>query len=150
MRVGAFALYLPTAHPRASSPPTDSPFRMSHRGASKHKHTEGAATRRVNYTTTTGRLYLKCRHFSGARTTSHPTGRNTRRREQRGGTARSFVPSLRRVCRMFRGTGFVTPPLLPSPFLLSWADDNTRANSNPSPQHNDTFPASIFVFNWLF
>lgn len=60
--------YLQTAHQRASSPPTDSPFRMSHRRASKHKHIgprdEGQRPAEpINCSTTTTRLQLKCWHF---------------------------------------------------------------------------------------
>lgn len=112
------ALYLPTAHPRAPSSPTDSPFRMSHRRASKH---EIKSDRRSD-TQSWGRS----NNSNNWLTLSKVWGRHNEPSWLEHGVTcaatatASFVLTLRCVRRMFRGTGFVTPPIVSSPPLSSY------------------------------
>lgn len=141
---------LPAVHPRAPSLPTDSPFRMSHCCASKHwrgkKVRQGQHIRRVRYTTNTWRsFYLTCLDFQ---TTGHP-GWNGRECALARGNPRRVQPCERQMCLQDVPRDWVcnpSSPLLPSPFPLILADDNTAANSNPSPRHGH---AQVHAFSCL-
>lgn len=90
---GRPALCLPSAHPRASSPPADPPLRMSHRKVGQESRVRRARQRG---------------HRRGSLTQSSESFRG--RSERRSGSAASLV-GVSCVCGMFRGTGSVSPPL---------------------------------------
>ena len=135
-RVGALALYLPTARPRASSPLTDSPFRMSRRRASQHEHTSptGAETsrvkepqRRVNCTTSFS-IRSVARSNNEPSRLEHEAVRERGRVRERGQSSQSGV----QMCSQDVPRDWVCDPSSP-PLPFPLADDDTAANTDPPP-----------------
>lgn len=147
------ALCLPTAHPRAPSPPTDSPFRMSHRRASKHKKSDRGSYPRSQVHNNNNNNWMTLSKVSGHQTASHP-GWSTRRRAQQQAERGNYTEfcSESQMCLQDVPRDWVcnpSYPLLPSPFLLSWLMIKQQQTATPPHNTATRSPVLVYMFNWL-
>lgn len=139
---------LPTAHPRASSPPTDSPFRMSHRRASKHKKSDKGSDPRSQVNNNNNN-WMTLSKVSGLHTTSHP-GWSTSKAER--GNCTEFCSESQMCLQDVPRDWVCNPsyPLFPSPFLLSWLMITHQQTATPPLTTQRHFlQLCLYMFSWL-